>query len=91
MASASQPTAHSLGIDRLPIPQRMQLVEEIWDSIAAEGQLPDTPDWHKEELDRRLTDLENNPQAGSTWEEVKSRLTRLVAGALHPAEPWLIV
>jgi putative addiction module component (TIGR02574 family) len=76
MASTSQPTAHSLGIDRLPILQRMQLLEEIWDSIAAEGQLPIIPDWHKEELDRRLSDLECNPDAGSSWEEVKPCLRK---------------
>ncbi len=61
MASASQPTVHSLGIDRLPIPQRLQLLEEIWDSIAVEGQLPELPDEHKRELDRRLANLETNP------------------------------
>jgi putative addiction module component (TIGR02574 family) len=76
MASIQQPTIQSLGIDRLPIPQRMQLVEDIWNSIAAEGQLSEVPTSHKEELDRRLADLEKNPEAGSTWDEVKSRLSK---------------
>jgi putative addiction module component (TIGR02574 family) len=76
MASASQPTAQSLGIDRLPVSQRMQLLEEIWDSIAVDGQLPEMPDWHKQELDSRLAELESNPQAGSSWEDVKARLRK---------------
>jgi putative addiction module component (TIGR02574 family) len=74
MASASQPTIQSLGIDRLPIAQRMQLLEEIWDSVAAHGKLPEL---HQQELDRRLADLERNPQAGASWEEVKSRLKEI--------------
>jgi putative addiction module component (TIGR02574 family) len=60
----------------LPIEDRVRLVEAIWDSISA---LPDAlplTEWHKEELDRRLEDLEKNPDAGSTLEEVFARLRR---------------
>ena len=32
------------------------------------------PNSHKEELDRRLAALEANPQAGSSWDDVKVRL-----------------
>jgi putative addiction module component (TIGR02574 family) len=76
MSSTSQPSAHSLGIDRLPISQRMQLLKEIWDSIAVEGQLPEMPELHKQELNRRLAEMERNPTAGSTWEDVKRRLRK---------------
>ena len=44
----------SLGVDRLSIPERLQLVEEIWDSIAPSlEQLPLTQE-QRDELDRRL-------------------------------------
>ena len=40
----------------LPSDERLRLVEEIWDSLAASvSELP-VPDWHREELDRRLAD-----------------------------------
>jgi putative addiction module component (TIGR02574 family) len=36
--------------------QRLQLVEDIWDSLAqSEANVP-VPQWHREELDRRLAD-----------------------------------
>ena len=65
----------SLGIDKLSTAERIQLMEEIWDSIAAgpEDALPLT-DAQKQDLQRRLADYAANPQAGSTWEEVKARL-----------------
>lgn len=63
-----------LGIDRLSVAERILLVEEIWDSIAAESAAMPVPDAHKEELDRRLAAYQDNPHAGSSWEDVKSRL-----------------
>jgi putative addiction module component (TIGR02574 family) len=67
-------TAKSLGIDRLSLAERILLVEEIWDSIAAEAETLEVPQSHKDELDRRLAAYHAAPQAGASWEEVKARL-----------------
>jgi putative addiction module component (TIGR02574 family) len=69
-------TAKSLGIDRLSLAERILLVEEIWDSIAAEAEALDVPQSHKDELDRRLTAYHADPHAGASWEEVKARLQK---------------
>lgn len=61
---------------QLSLTERLELVEAIWDTIAAEHSLVPVPDSHREELDRRLADLEENPDAGSPWEEVRARLER---------------
>jgi putative addiction module component (TIGR02574 family) len=63
---------------RLSVTERIELVEAIWDTVAEDAaleQLP-VPDWHREELDRRLADLESDPAAGSPWPEVRRRLER---------------
>lgn len=60
--------------ESLPIPDRLRLVEQIWDSIAAEADAVELSQEQKDELDRRLTAYEADPQAGSSWEEVKARL-----------------
>jgi putative addiction module component (TIGR02574 family) len=57
---------------RLPLEERLQLVEEIWDSIAAKPADVPVPDWHKAELDRRLDGPEPGP--GLTWDEVRAKL-----------------
>ena len=57
--------------------ERLQLVEELWDSIAAESAaVPVTPE-QRQELDRRLTDFERNPDSGDAWDNVKSRIQRI--------------
>ena len=66
----------SLGIDRLSIDERLQLVEDIWDDIASTVESRDIPQSHKDELDRRETAYQADPEAGSSWEDVKSRLAQ---------------
>lgn len=60
----------------LPVEDRVRLVEAIWDSISAVPEALSLAEWQKEELDRRLDDLEKNPDAGSTLEEVFARIRR---------------
>ena len=58
----------------LPVPDRMALVEQIWDSIAedqAEFQLTNA---QKAELDRRLARRESSGPRGSDWGDVKRRI-----------------
>ncbi|MFN2420043.1 MAG: addiction module protein [Gemmatimonadota bacterium] len=59
---------------RLPADQRLELIEEIWDSLAADaGKIP-VPEWHRRELDRRLQDP--SPKHVSP-EELHARLKHL--------------
>jgi putative addiction module component (TIGR02574 family) len=60
----------SLGIDRLGVDERLDLVEEIWDSIAAEGDL--LTEAQRTELKRRYEDNEAHPNDLTSWEEVKA-------------------
>ncbi len=71
-----QTTGKSLGIDRLSLAERILLVEDIWDSIAAEAEALAVPRSHRDELDRRLAAYHADPHAGSRWEDVKSRLQK---------------
>jgi len=65
-------TFKGLGIDRLGIEERLALVEEIWDSIAAEsGTLPLT-EAQRTELTKRIAEDDSNPDATVPWEDVKS-------------------
>jgi putative addiction module component (TIGR02574 family) len=69
-------TLKSLGIDQLSVGERLALLGELWDSIAAEPDQVPITEAQKQDLQRRLAAIEANPTAGSTWEEVKARLTR---------------
>ena len=58
----------------LPIPERLRLVEAIWDSIAEHPDALPLSDAEHEELDRRLADYLKDPAAGAPWSEVKARI-----------------
>ncbi len=63
-------------IKKLSIAERILVVEEIWDSIAAEQESLAVTEAQKEELDRRLDAYYASPDEGASWEEVKSRLQK---------------
>ena len=58
---------------RLSIAERIELAEDLWDSIPESADIPLT-DAQRTELDRRLADLEQYPDAGEPWEVVRARL-----------------
>lgn len=57
---------------KLPVDERIALVEEIWDSIAEENGCFELTEAQKQELDRRIQSSQQNPQAGRSWEDIKS-------------------
>ena len=67
-------TISASDIAEMPIDQRIQLVEDIWNSIAELPESVKIPEWHKAELDKRLDTYHINPDEGSPWNEVKRRI-----------------
>jgi putative addiction module component (TIGR02574 family) len=67
---------------RLSVPERLQLVEDLWDSIAQDAPdeaLPVT-DELAAELDRRLAEHEADPASALPWEAVRERILRRTPG-----------
>jgi putative addiction module component (TIGR02574 family) len=60
---------------QLGVSERIQLAEDIWDSIAAVPDAVPLTDAQREELERRLVAYREDPTRGSPWEEVKKRLS----------------
>jgi putative addiction module component (TIGR02574 family) len=59
---------------QLSISERLQLVEEIWDTIAdATEELP-LSQAQREEIDRRLESYEQRPEAGLPWREALDKI-----------------
>jgi len=59
----------------LPVADRLELIEQLWDSIAADAEALPLPDWHRAEIDRRLDALDKGESVGAPWEEVRRRIT----------------
>lgn len=67
-------TALASEISRLTPAEKLQLVEELWDDLAAsEDRLP-IPVWHEKLLAEDQVRYQANPAEGSAWPEVKARI-----------------
>jgi putative addiction module component (TIGR02574 family) len=54
--------------------EKLQLVEDLWDDLAATPDAVPVHDWQKAELARRKESFLKNPAAALSWEEVKRRI-----------------
>lgn len=59
---------------RLPLEERLELAEAIWQRLEQEPAQPTLPAWQQELLDERISADDAAPDAGSPWEEVKRRI-----------------
>ena len=56
--------------------EKLLLLQELWDVLAAEPSEIPVPDGQKRELERRYQEYLANPSEGSPWPEVRERLLR---------------
>ena len=54
--------------------EKLQLVEDLWDDLAATPEAIPLHDWQLAEVERRKTNLQRNPASGLTWDEVLKRV-----------------
>ena len=63
-------------ITKLSTPEKILLVEDLWDSIASDESVVPVPQSHKEEFDRRLKRYESTPGTLLSLEELRTRIER---------------
>ena len=63
-----------LNIEQLSVPQRLDLIGLLWDSIRDSTEALSVPEWHRQEIERRLAKADAEPGAAIPWEQVKARL-----------------
>ncbi len=59
---------------RLPVSERIDVVQQIWDSVAADADAVPVKPEQREELDRRLKEHQENPDDVVEWNEVEKRI-----------------
>ena len=59
---------------KLSAAERLELVEELWDSIDDDDEVLVLTDAQREDLERRLAEADADPTGGSPWEEVRERV-----------------
>ncbi len=64
--------------DSIPVLERIRLVEDIWDSIAAFPEQVPVTDAQRAELDRRRQARDADPQPPVDWADARARISEKV-------------
>lgn len=62
---------------KLPVADKLRIVEELWDDISTADEPLVLHDWHKQEMRRRAQELEANPDRAITRDELWRRVDKL--------------
>ena len=66
-------TIEALGIDRLSVREKLDLIEQIWDSLPEQVGADEVPPWHLAELAKRRAEADASPGMGKPWRESLAR------------------
>jgi putative addiction module component (TIGR02574 family) len=64
----------TIDIGKLSPEQRLELLEQLWESLSEMPEAVPMTDAQREELDRRLDDLDREGPVGIPWNEVLDRI-----------------
>jgi putative addiction module component (TIGR02574 family) len=59
---------------KLSVNERIQIAEELWETIPATYDWPELTDAEKATLDRRAAALDADPSRALTWEQIRERI-----------------
>ncbi|MBS1593769.1 MAG: addiction module protein [Bacteroidetes bacterium] len=60
-------------LHKLPVEEKLQLVQELWDDIARDNSLESISKEHKEILDQRIAKINSGEATFRPWSEVKAK------------------
>jgi len=67
-------SSNDISIFDLSPSEKLQIVEDLWDDLAASPSDIPVHEWQKKELARRKANLISKPASGLSWDEVKHRI-----------------
>ena len=65
----------AVDIGTLTAEERLKLLEELWDSLSSSPDAVPLTKPQREELDRRLDELDREGPGGIPWDEVQRRIS----------------
>jgi len=69
-------STRAVDIEKLNAEEKLRLIEELWESLNDDpSQIPLTRT-QREELDRRLDEIDKGDDAGIPWDEVLNRIRK---------------
>ncbi len=72
----------ALSVFDLTPAEKLQLVEDLWDDLAASPEDVPVHEWQKQELARLKENLQRNPASAATWDDVSDACAATMAADL---------
>ena len=67
-------STNAIDIEKLGVDERLQLIEELWESLCSNPSKIPVTQAQKQELDRRLDAIDEGDDSGIPWMEVLDRI-----------------
>ena len=64
----------NIDISQLSPQQRLELIEELWDSLSGSPDALALTNAQREELDRRIDEMDRDETLGTPWQDVVKRI-----------------
>lgn len=69
-----EPAQIAFEINKLSLPQKLILAQDIWDSISRDSGKLTMPEWQKNELEKRYEHYKQGKMKLHNWQDVHSEL-----------------
>ncbi|MFC4259543.1 addiction module protein [Marinobacter lacisalsi] len=60
-------------VDRMTSLEKIRAMEQLWDALTRDSELPASPHWHEEELQRRASRIQENQVNYLSLDQLKER------------------
>jgi len=67
----------AINLDEFTLPERLELLARVWDSLLDSSELPPMPEWHRDVLDQRLAEADANPGDTIPLDQLQAYLDRV--------------
>lgn len=69
-------STRAVDIEKLDAEEKLRLIEELWESLNDDPSQVPVTSTQREELDRRLDEIDQGDDAGIPWDEVLNRIRK---------------
>ena len=64
----------NIDINELSPDERLELIKDLWDSLSSKPEVLALTDAQRDELDRRIDDMDQDETLGIPWQDVLKRI-----------------
>lgn len=66
-------------LKQMTVPDKLRLMEALWDELCSREEEIPLPDWHRRVLDERERQIKEGKATFSDWETAKERIAKRIS------------